>query len=120
MHDTVMNREVTAELVTHADLVYHLAAAVGVHLIIEQPVRTIETNIACTEIVLEECAKKKTPVLLASTSEVYGKLSRDKFREDDDLVLGPTSRSRWCYASSKIIDEFLAQAADLDLQRAEA
>jgi UDP-glucose 4-epimerase len=110
VRDTVIHREVTTELVARADMVFHLAAAVGVHLIIEQPVRTIETNIACTKIILELCAQRRTPVLLASTSEVYGKLQREKFREDDDLVLGPTSRSRWCYASSKIIDEFLAKA----------
>ena len=110
VRDTVIHREVTTELIARADMVFHLAAAVGVHLIIEQPVRTIETNIACTEIILELCAQRRTPVLLASTSEVYGKLQREKFREDDDLVLGPTSRSRWCYASSKIIDEFLAKA----------
>jgi nucleoside-diphosphate-sugar epimerase len=110
VHDTLKHREVTAEAVARADMVFHLAAAVGVHLIVEQPVRTIETNIACTEIILELCSRRRTPVLLASTSEVYGKLKREKFREDDDLVLGPTSRSRWCYASSKIIDEFLAKA----------
>lgn len=109
-HTSVMNRAATAAAVDRADLVYHLAAAVGVHLIIEQPVRTIETNIACTELVLSLCAGDKTPVLLASTSEVYGKSNNPRFREDDDLVIGPTSRSRWCYASSKIIDEFLAQA----------
>ena len=110
VRDSVMHHAVTAELVARADVVFHLAAAVGVHLIIEQPVRTIKTNIACTEVMLELCARDKTPILLASTSEVYGKLNREKFREDDDLVLGPTSRSRWCYASSKIIDEFLAKA----------
>ena len=109
-HTSVMDRATTAAAIERADLVYHLAAAVGVHLIVEQPVRTIETNIACTELVLSLCARDKTPVLLASTSEVYGKSNQERFREDDDLIIGPTSRSRWCYASSKIIDEFLAQA----------
>ncbi|MCA8958159.1 MAG: GDP-mannose 4,6-dehydratase [Planctomycetes bacterium] len=109
-HDTLRHRAVTERCIARADVVFHLAAAVGVHLIVEQPVRTIETNVACTELVLELCARDQTPVLLASTSEVYGKSERRVFREDDDLVLGPTSRSRWCYASSKIIDEFLAKA----------
>lgn len=108
--DTVMNRSLMLELVDRASVVFHLAAAVGVRLIVDQPVRTIETNIRTTEIVLELCARQQTPVLLASSSEVYGKLDKATFHEDDDLVLGPTSRSRWCYASSKIIDEFLAQA----------
>lgn len=108
--DTVMNRSLMAELIDWADLVFHLAAAVGVRLIVDRPVHTIETNIRATEVVLEMAAKKRRPVLLASTSEVYGKLDREKFSEEDDLVLGPTSRSRWCYAASKIIDEFLARA----------
>jgi UDP-glucose 4-epimerase len=108
--DTVLHREVLAELIDRADVVFHLAAAVGVRLIVEEPVRTIETNIKATELVLELAAKKKKPVLVASTSEVYGKLDRPSFSEDDDLVLGSTSRSRWCYAASKIIDEFLAIA----------
>ncbi|MCP3958374.1 MAG: NAD-dependent epimerase/dehydratase family protein [bacterium] len=108
--DTVTNRSLMLELVDRADVVFHLAAAVGVRLIVEHPVRTIETNIQTTELILELCARKKRPILLASTSEVYGKLDKQTFHEEDDLVLGPTSRSRWCYASSKIIDEFLAQA----------
>ena len=108
--DTVLNRPLMLELVDRADVVFHLAAAVGVRLIAEQPVRTIETNIKATELVLELCARKGKPVLISSTSEVYGKLDRPKFGEEDDLVLGPTSRSRWCYAASKIIDEFLARA----------
>ncbi len=108
--DTVMNRPVTLELVDWADLVFHLAAAVGVRLIVEEPVRTIETNIKATELILELCAHKRKPMLLASTSEVYGKLDKPEFNEEDDLVLGSTSRVRWCYASSKIIDEFLAKA----------
>ena len=108
--DTVMNRSLLMELVDRADLVFHLAAAVGVRLIVEQPVRTIETNIKATELILELCARKRKPALLVSTSEVYGKSERVKFNEEDDLILGATSRSRWCYAASKIIDEFLAKA----------
>lgn len=108
--DSVMNRSLMLELVDRADVVFHLAAAVGVKLIVEQPVRTIETNIKATEIVLELCSRKGKPVLVTSTSEVYGKLENHRFSEEDDLVLGSTSRSRWCYAASKIIDEFLAKA----------
>jgi UDP-glucose 4-epimerase len=108
--DDIMNRSLMMELIDRADVVFHLAAAVGVRLIVEQPVHTIETNIKATELVLELCARKKKPTLLASTSEVYGKLNREKFNEEDDLVLGATSRARWCYAASKIIDEFLAKA----------
>lgn len=108
--DDAMNRQVMAELVDTADVIFHLAAAVGVRQIIESPVRTIETNIKATEVVLDLAAKKRKVVLLTSTSEVYGKLNKERFAEDDDLVLGPTSKSRWCYAASKIVDEFLAQA----------
>jgi len=108
--DTVMNRSVMLEMVDRADVVFHLAAAVGVRLVVEKPVYTIETNIKSTEMVLEICVHKLKPVLLASTSEVYGKLDRPSFSEENDLVLGPTSRARWCYAASKIIDEFLAKA----------
>jgi UDP-glucose 4-epimerase len=108
--DTVLNRPLMAELIDAADVVFHLAAAVGVRLIVESPVRTIETNIRATELVLELAAKKQRRVVLTSTSEVYGKLDKAVFSEEDDLVLGPTSRSRWCYAASKIIDEFLAKA----------
>jgi nucleoside-diphosphate-sugar epimerase len=108
--DTVMNRSLMMELVDRADLVFHLAAAVGVRLIVEQPVRTIETNIKATELILELSARKRKPTLLISTSEVYGKSERQKFNEEDDLILGATSRARWCYAASKIIDEFLARA----------
>lgn len=108
--DTVMNRPLMLELVDEADVVFHLAAAVGVCLIVERPVRTIETNIKATELVLELCARKQKPVLLASTSEVYGKLDQPAFSEESDLVLGATSKARWCYAASKIIDEFLAKA----------
>jgi UDP-glucose 4-epimerase len=105
-----MNRPLLLELVDRADVVFHLAAAVGVQLIVERPVWTIETNIKASELVLELCARKRKPVLLSSTSEVYGKLAKHTFGEEDDLVLGSTSRSRWCYAASKIIDEFLAKA----------
>jgi UDP-glucose 4-epimerase len=101
---------VVAELVDDADVVYHLAAAVGVELIVESPVRTIETNVHCTEVVLAQAAKKRKPVLLTSTSEVYGKSTALPFREDGDLLLGPTSKGRWAYACSKAIDEFLAIA----------
>jgi UDP-glucose 4-epimerase len=108
--DSVMNRPLMLELIDQADVIFHLAAAVGVRLIVEEPVRTIETNIKATELILELCARKRKPVLLTSTSEVYGKLEKPKFGEEDDVVLGPTSRARWCYAASKIIDEFLAKA----------
>lgn len=108
--DSVTNRPLLLELIDRADVVFHLAASVGVRFIVEQPVRTIETNIKTAELVLDLCARKSKPVLLTSTSEVYGKLDQPKFGEEDDLVLGPTSKVRWCYAASKIIDEFLAKA----------
>jgi UDP-glucose 4-epimerase len=108
--DTITNERLVAELVDLCDVVYHFAAAVGVRLIVESPVRTIETNIRGTEIILRLAAKKRKRVLITSTSEVYGKLDRVPFREDDDLVFGSTSRSRWSYACSKAIDEFLALA----------
>jgi UDP-glucose 4-epimerase len=99
-----------AELVDEADVVYHLAAAVGVELIVESPVRTIETNVHCTEIVLSQANKKKKPVFIASTSEVYGKSASIPYRETGDLLLGPTYTGRWAYACSKAIDEYLALA----------
>jgi UDP-glucose 4-epimerase len=108
--DTVMNRPVTAELVDSVDVVYHLAAAVGVKLIVESPVRTIETNIQATEMVLALANKKKKPVFIASTSEVYGVSEKIPFREDGELVMGATTKGRWSYACSKAIDEFLAIA----------
>jgi UDP-glucose 4-epimerase len=108
--DTIMNRPVLAELIDRADYVFHLAAAVGVKLIVESPVRTIETNVRGTEVVLDLANKKKKPVLIASTSEVYGKAAKVPFSEDDDLVLGPTTRGRWSYACSKALDEFLGLA----------
>jgi UDP-glucose 4-epimerase len=108
--DAVENEPVLAELIDRADVVVHLAAAVGVKLIVEQPVHTIETNVRGTEVVLKHANKKKKLVLIASTSEVYGKSTAVPFREDADLVLGPTSKHRWAYACSKMIDEFLALA----------
>jgi UDP-glucose 4-epimerase len=108
--DSAANIPVVAELVDGVDAVYHLAAAVGVELIVESPVRTIETNVHCTEIVLAQANKKKKPVFIASTSEVYGKSEDLPFREDGDLLLGPTSTGRWSYACSKAIDEYLALA----------
>jgi UDP-glucose 4-epimerase len=108
--DTVFNDSLTAELVDRADVVFHLAAAVGVKLIVERPVHTIETNVHGTEVVLRHANKKKKLVVIASTSEVYGKSVDVPFREDADLVLGATSRHRWAYACSKMLDEFLALA----------
>ena len=108
--DSVTNQQLVAELVDLCDQTYHLAAAVGVKLIDESPVRTIETNIRGTEIVLAQAAKKRKKVLITSTSEVYGKRETIPFREDDDLVMGATNKGRWSYACSKAIDEFLAIA----------
>jgi UDP-glucose 4-epimerase len=108
--DSVMNRQLLAEVVDEADSVYHLAAAVGVRRIIESPVRTIETNVKGTELVLEAASKKHKLVFIASTSEVYGKNNKIPFCEDDDTTLGPTVKARWSYASSKALDEFLALA----------
>jgi UDP-glucose 4-epimerase len=108
--DSITNEPLLAELVDRADTVVHLAAAVGVKLIVEAPVHTIETNVHGTEVVLKHANKKKKLVLIASTSEVYGKSVEVPFREDADLVLGPTVKHRWAYACSKMIDEFLALA----------
>jgi UDP-glucose 4-epimerase len=108
--DTVQNYAVLAELVDTCDVVFHLAAAVGVKLIVESPVRTIETNVRGTEIVLAAANKKKKKVLVASTSEVYGLSTEVPFREDGNLVMGATTKGRWSYACSKAIDEFLALA----------
>ncbi|MEO8499607.1 MAG: GDP-mannose 4,6-dehydratase [Vicinamibacteria bacterium] len=108
--DSVMNEGLTAEMIDRADVVIHLAAAVGVKLIVESPVRTIETNVHATEIVLRHANKKRKKVLIASTSEVYGKSADVPFREDGDLVMGSSSKGRWSYACSKAIDEFLALA----------
>ena len=108
--DTVMNERLTAELIDRADIVFHLAAAVGVKLIVEAPVRTIETNVHGTEVVLKHASKKRKLVVIFSTSEVYGKSAAIPFHEDADLVMGATPKHRWAYACSKAIDEFLALA----------
>ena len=106
----VTDASVVGELTDRADVVFHLAAAVGVKLIMSEPVRTIETNVRGTEIVLQAAQKKNKLVVVASTSEVYGKGTKIPFSEDDDLLLGPKSRSRWGYACSKAIDEYLSLA----------
>ena len=108
--DTVTNEPLLAEMIDRSDVVFHLAAAVGVKLIVEQPVHTIETNVHGTEVVLKHANKKKKLVFIASTSEVYGKSADVPFREGQDLVLGATDKHRWAYACSKLIDEFLALA----------
>jgi len=107
---SVMDVPLVAELVDRCDVTVHLAAAVGVRLIVERPVHTIETNVHGTEVVLNAVARKQKPVVIASTSEVYGKSAATPFREDSDLVLGPTHHSRWAYACSKALDEWLALA----------
>jgi UDP-glucose 4-epimerase len=106
--DSITNKQLLAELVDESDIVFHLAAAVGVRLIVESPVRTLETNVYGTQLVLDAASKKRKLVVTASTSEVYGKSEKVPFREDADLVLGPTFISRWSYAASKAVDEFLA------------
>jgi len=106
--DSITNKHLLAELVDESDVVFHLAAAVGVRLIVESPVRTIETNVYGTQLVLDAASKKKKLVFTASTSEVYGKSEKVPFREDADLVLGATTKGRWSYAASKALDEFLA------------
>ena len=108
--DTVFNDSLVAEMVDRADVIFHLAAAVGVKLIVQEPVHTIETNVHGTEVILRHAAKKKKLVFVASTSEVYGKSAQIPFREDADLVMGATTRHRWAYACSKALDEFLALA----------
>lgn len=108
--ESVHNQPVTAELVDQSDVIFHLAAAVGVKLIVESPVRTIETNVRGTEVVLALANKKQKRVLIASTSEVYGLSADVPFREDGNLVMGATTKGRWSYACSKAIDEFLALA----------
>jgi UDP-glucose 4-epimerase len=107
---SVSDAALLQELVTDADVVIHLAAAVGVRLVVESPVRAIETNVHCTEVVLDHADRHRKPVLLASTSEVYGKSEALPFKEDGDLRLGATFKARWAYACSKAIDEFLAMA----------
>ena len=108
MFDSITNKHLLAEMVDESDVVFHLAAAVGVRLIVESPVRTMETNVYGTQLVLDAASKKKKMVVTASTSEVYGKSEKVPFREDADLVLGPTTKGRWSYAASKALDEFLA------------
>jgi UDP-glucose 4-epimerase len=108
--DSVTSESLLAEMVDSSDVVFHLAAAVGVKLIVEQPVHTIETNVHGTEVVLKHANKKKKLVFIASTSEVYGKSADVPFRESADVVLGPSAKHRWAYACSKLIDEFLALA----------
>lgn len=110
VQEDVRNESTLHLLVERCDVVYHLAAAVGVQLIVDQPVHTIETNIHGSEVVLAIANKFRKPVLLASTSEVYGKSEKVPFKEDDDTVLGATRFSRWSYACSKAIDEFLGLA----------
>lgn len=108
--DSVFNAPLVAELVDQCDLLFHLAAAVGVRLIVKSPVRTIETNVHGTEVVLHAAAKKRKRVVIASTSEVYGKSAKIPFCEEDDLVMGTTAMGRWSYACSKALDEFLGLA----------
>jgi UDP-glucose 4-epimerase len=110
VHDTVINENTMHTLIDKCETIYHLAAAVGVKLIVEEPVRTIETNIRGTEVVLEIAKKFGKPVILASTSEVYGKNGNVPFKEEDDCLFGSTTFSRWSYACSKAIDEFLGLA----------
>ncbi|HOJ67916.1 MAG TPA: GDP-mannose 4,6-dehydratase [Candidatus Hydrogenedentes bacterium] len=108
--DSTLNQDIVRDLVRDVDRVYHLAATVGVQLVVNHPIRTIVNNIRGTETVLEETCRYRKPLLITSTSEVYGKGVGDMFRENDDRVIGPTDRYRWCYAESKAVDEFLALA----------
>ena len=108
--ESIFNRHLIAELVDSADVVFHLAAAVGVRRIVDYPVRTIETNVGGSQLILEMAAKKLKRLLITSTSEVYGKSNKFPFSETDDLVMGSTYNCRWSYACSKAIDEFLALA----------
>jgi len=108
--DSITNEIVLDRLASECQVIFHLAAAVGVKLIVENPVHTIETNVMGTEAVLKAALRYRAKVIIASTSEVYGKGNSVPFREDDDVVLGPTSHSRWAYAASKMVDEFLGLA----------
>lgn len=108
--EDIRNIHVVDRLVSQCDVIFHLAAAVGVRKIIEEPINTIEVNIGGTEVMLKTARRYRKKILIASTSEVYGKGVKFPFEEDDDSLLGPTSRSRWSYATSKAIDEFLALA----------
>ena len=108
--DSIINEVVMDRLVSENDVIFHLAAAVGVDMIIDDPVRVIETNVLGTHAVLKVASRYRKKVMLASTSEIYGKSENAPFAEDDDRLMGPTTRSRWCYAASKAVDEFLALA----------
>ena len=108
--DTITNETLLNSIVDKADLIYHMAAAVGVQLVVKSPVKTIETNVYGTEVILKAAVKKKTKVLIASTSEVYGKSENIPYKEDDNLLIGPPTFGRWSYACSKALDEFLAMA----------
>ena len=108
--DTVLNATLMEELIRETDRVYHMASAVGVRLIMEQPVKTIETIFHGTDVILGRCAKYRKRVLIPSTSEVYGKGISVPFREEDDLLTGATDKHRWAYACAKTLDEFLALA----------
>lgn len=108
--EPIENVKITAQLVDKADIIFHLAAAVGVKLVVESPIRTIETNLKTTEIILDLASKKKKPVFVASSSEVYGKSVKIPFSEDDDMIMGRSTVGRWSYACSKAMDEFLAIA----------
>ncbi|MBC7812912.1 MAG: GDP-mannose 4,6-dehydratase, partial [Burkholderiales bacterium] len=108
--EDIRNLQVMDRLVSECDVIYHLAAAVGVQKIISEPIHTIEVNIGGSEVVLKMARRYRKKTMIASTSEVYGKGVSFPFREDDDSLLGPTTRSRWSYAASKAIDEFLALA----------
>ncbi|MBI3760436.1 MAG: GDP-mannose 4,6-dehydratase [Chloroflexi bacterium] len=113
--ETIMNETVMDRLVSECDILYHLAAAVGVELIVKSPVHTIETNVMGTEIVLRTARRYRKKVLIASTSEIYGKSEDTPYKEDDDRLLGPTTRSRWSYSASKALDEFLALAYNKEM-----
>ncbi len=108
--DTTLNQDIVHDLVKDVDMVFHLAATVGVNLVINNPIQTIINNIRGTETVLEETCRYRRPLLITSTSEVYGKSMKEVFEEEDDEIIGPPHRHRWCYAASKSIDEFLALA----------
>jgi UDP-glucose 4-epimerase len=108
--DTVCNPDIVNECIKEVDAVFHLASAVGVRLVIDEPVKTIETIVGGTDVVLRACARYRKPILITSTSEVYGKGTRVPFGEDDDCIMGPTTKRRWSYACAKALDEFLALA----------
>ena len=108
--DTILNRSLVETMIKSVDIVFHLASAVGVRLIIEQPVKTIETIVEGTNVILSLARRYRKPVIITSSSEAYGKGSKVPFSEQDDIILGPTTKRRWAYAAAKIIDEFLALA----------